>query len=167
MLLQRAGTGTRPPAGFVHPPWEVLSSQWSNAPLPSTSTVVLGPSDIILGHNDSEALDKLPSHLYDVQDHVFGWDNESPARTVHVQQFKAEWRPVTNGEFASFILEGKGKGIVSMPKSWVQDDDGWCAVAYDQQVQVCAAIGGFDTEGGRAEEAQVLVEAMSVELLRV
>ena len=46
--------------------------------------------------------------------------------------------------------------------NWVQDDDGWCAVAYDQQVQVCAAIGGFDTEGGRAEEAQVLVEAMSL-----
>ncbi|KAJ3569595.1 hypothetical protein NP233_g4946 [Leucocoprinus birnbaumii] len=124
MLLQRAGSGTRPPFGFTQPPWHILSSQWSHVPLPSTSTVTVGPSKVTLGHSDSEALDKLPSHMHDVHDHVFGWDNESPARTVDVKQIKVEWRPVTNGEFEAFMLEGKGKGVVSMPKSWIQDSDG-------------------------------------------
>ncbi|KXN87358.1 hypothetical protein AN958_08910 [Leucoagaricus sp. SymC.cos] len=124
MLLQRAGTGTRPPFGFTHPPWHILSSQWSQTTPPSTSTVTIGPSTITLGHDDSEALDKLPSHIHDIHNHIFGWDNESPARTVQVKQFRAEWRPVTNGEFEMFMLEGKGKNVISMPKSWVQDEDG-------------------------------------------
>ncbi len=122
MLLQRAGTGTRPPFGFTQPPWQHLSSQWSSVPLPQTLTVTLGPAHVTLGHNDSEAIDKLPAHEHDAHDHVFGWDNESPARTVHVKQFKAEWRPVTNGEFNEF-LEGKGKGVASVPKSWVTDSE--------------------------------------------
>ena len=123
MLLQRAGSGTRPPYGFTQPPWQILSSQWSHAPLPSTVTVTIGPSTVTLGHNDSETLDKQLSHMYDVRDHVFGWDNESPAHTVYVQHFKAEWRPVTNGEFKIF-LEGDGKGIVDIPRSWIQESDG-------------------------------------------
>ncbi|KAF5351633.1 hypothetical protein D9756_007503 [Leucocoprinus leucothites] len=124
MLLQRAGSGTRPPFGFTQPPWHILSSQWSRVPLPSTPTVTIGPSTVTLGHNDSEALDKQPAHLHDVQNHVFGWDNESPVRTVNVKQIKVEWRPVTNGEFETFILEGKGKGVVAMPESWIQEQDG-------------------------------------------
>jgi formylglycine-generating enzyme required for sulfatase activity len=62
--------------------------------------------------------------MHDVHNHVFGWDNESPTRTVHVKRFKVQWRPVTNGEFETFMLEGKGKGVVSMPESWISDDDG-------------------------------------------
>jgi formylglycine-generating enzyme required for sulfatase activity len=62
--------------------------------------------------------------MHDVHNHVFGWDNESPARIVHVKRFKAEWRPVTNGEFEKFMLGGEGTGVVSMPKSWIQDEDG-------------------------------------------
>jgi len=85
---------------------------------------MIGPSTVTLGHNDSETLDKQPSHTYDVRDHVFGWDNESPARTVYVQQFKAEWRPVTNEEFKIFMLDGKGEGAVDMPRSWIQESDG-------------------------------------------
>lgn len=122
MLFQRAGTGTRPPAGFTQPPWHILASQWDQAPLPQTPTVTLGPTTITLGHNDSEALDKLLTHQHDVQNHIFGWDNESPARTVHIKQFKAEWRPITNGEFAEFLFDGMGKGKVSVPKSWVEED---------------------------------------------
>ncbi|KAF9453967.1 hypothetical protein P691DRAFT_657395 [Macrolepiota fuliginosa MF-IS2] len=123
MLLQRAGTGTRSPAGFTQPPWHILASQWSQTPPPTTPTVTLGPTTLTLGHNDSEALDKLPIHMHDVRNHIFGWDNESPVRTVHVGQFKAEWRPITNGEFAEFLLEGKGKGVVDVPTSWVEDED--------------------------------------------
>lgn len=121
MLLQRAGTGVRPPVGFTPPAWDILSTQWSHVPLPETPNVTLGPCDVVLGHNDSEALDKLPSYEHDVHDHIFSWDNESPARTFHVKQFKADWRPITNGEFQEFMV-GKGQGVVTMPKSWVEEE---------------------------------------------
>lgn len=122
MLLQRAGTGTRPPFGFIQPPWHHLASQWSSVPSPQSPTVTLGPAQVTLGHNDSEGIDKLPAHEHDVHDHIFGWDNESPARTVSVKRFKADWRPITNGEFRDF-LQGKGNGVVSVPKSWVTDSE--------------------------------------------
>ncbi|KAF8638064.1 hypothetical protein AX16_010696 [Volvariella volvacea WC 439] len=121
MLIQRAGTGTLPPPGFVTPPWERLSAQWDSVLPPTTATVTLGPADLIMGQDDSEGSDSHPDTMYDIQDHMFGWDNESPARTVRVEQFKAEWRPVTNEEFLTF-LEGKGKGCVDMPKSWVEEN---------------------------------------------
>ena len=35
--------------------------------------------------------------------------------------FKAEWRPITNGEFLAFYLSQSGK--IPMPPSWVQDAD--------------------------------------------
>uniref|UniRef100_A0A8H7Y2K3 Uncharacterized protein n=1 Tax=Psilocybe cubensis TaxID=181762 RepID=A0A8H7Y2K3_PSICU len=124
MLIQRACSGTLPPPGFTVPLWEELAEQWASLPTPSTSTVVVEPANLILGHNDSEGDDKLP-HLSEstVQGHTFGWDNESPARQVHVEAFKAEWRPVTNGEFERF-WRGPGKNLVQVPKSWVVDEQG-------------------------------------------
>ncbi|TFK44450.1 C-type lectin protein [Crucibulum laeve] len=121
MLLQRAGTGTLPPPGFTTPSWEVLVRQWNSIPAPSTPTVLIGPAIVTLGHEDSEALDQLPEFALDVEGRTFGWDNESPARTTEVKAFKADWRPVTNGEFMSF-WRGASKGCVEMPKSWVMED---------------------------------------------
>jgi hypothetical protein len=123
MLIQRAGSGTLPPAGFVVPPWEDLVSQWALIPTPSTSCVLVGPATVILGHQDSEGDDKSPELTEDVVGHTFGWDNESPPRAVQVGQFKAEWRLVTNGEFEVF-WRGPGKDLVEMPKSWVEDEHG-------------------------------------------
>ena len=117
MLLQRAGTGTLPPTGFVSPLWEVLAEASEAAPEPETATVTLGPEDISLGHDDDEADDDTK----DVMSHEFGWDNEHPKRTVHVDQFRIEWRPVTNGQFYDFWMSG-GKDIVQFPKSWVDID---------------------------------------------
>ncbi|KAM5531301.1 hypothetical protein V8D89_015016 [Ganoderma adspersum] len=115
MLLQRAGTGTVPPAGFIPPPWDVLAESWDKQTLPATETVTLGPAEISLGHDDNEAHD----HSIDVLDHSLGWDNENPQRTARVEQFKIEWRPVTNGQFYEFYT-GHGKGKVQFPKSWVE-----------------------------------------------
>ncbi len=117
MLLQRAGTGTIPPRGFFPPPWKVLAETWDSLPQPQTQTVTLGPAEVVLGHDDNEADDDST----DVLGHSFGWDNEHPERTVHVDKFKIEWRPVTNGQFYEFYM-GAGKDKVQFPKSWIEVD---------------------------------------------
>ncbi|KAI8994191.1 DUF323 domain-containing protein [Trametes punicea] len=116
MLLQRAGTGTIPPVGFIPPVWDVLAETWNNHPEPISETVTLGPEEITLGHDDDEADDDST----DVYGHAFGWDNEHPERKVHVGKFKIEWRPITNGQFYEFYVgEGKDSGKVKFPKSWI------------------------------------------------
>ncbi|TRM69215.1 C-type lectin protein [Schizophyllum amplum] len=121
MLIQRAGTGTLPPPGFTAPPWELLKAQWDATPAPATLTVALGPAEVTLGHEDAEGEDFLPAHAgQDLADHEFGWDNESPARRVSVGAFRAEWRPVTNGEFEAYWRAARGE--VPMPMSWVEED---------------------------------------------
>ncbi|KAK7045684.1 hypothetical protein VNI00_007517 [Paramarasmius palmivorus] len=119
MLIQRAGTGTLPPPGFTIPPWSLLADQFNQVPPPSTPYATLGPADLVLGHQDSEG-DDIGELKLNVQDHEYGWDNESPPRSVSVGAFRAEWRPVSNGEFEVFWREGKGK--VPMPKSWAEED---------------------------------------------
>ena len=119
MLIQRAGTGVLPPPGFSIPPWAQLAAQWDAIPATATSTVTLGPATLTLGHDDAESSDDS-IRPEDIPGHEFGWDNESPARAVHVGAFRAEWRPVTNGEFEAY-WRGAGKGRVEMPASWVED----------------------------------------------
>ncbi|KAF8893888.1 C-type lectin protein [Infundibulicybe gibba] len=121
MLIQRAGTGTLPPPGFIIPPFELLTLQWNSTPPPSSQSVILGPATVTLGHEDSEADDKHPDLMSDLDGHIFGWDNENPSRVVHVNAFKAEWRPVSNREFEAF-WRGAGKGRVTLPKSWVEEE---------------------------------------------
>lgn len=121
MLLQRAGTGTIPPTGFVAPVWDVLEESWNAHPEPASEAVTLGPAEITLGHDDDEADDDST----DVLGHSFGWDNEHPERKVQVGKFKIEWRPVTNGQFYDFYMrEGKDMPKVQFPKSWVEIDGG-------------------------------------------
>lgn len=117
MLLQRAGTGTISPSGFVSPPWSSLAEGWKTAPPAKSETVQLGPATIELGHDDLESDDAST----DVKSHEFGWDNENPKRQVSVGEFKISWRPVTNWEFFQFFT-GEGKDRVSMPASWVDQD---------------------------------------------
>lgn len=115
MLLQRAGTGTIAPSGFVRPDWVTLAKTWDAAPKPEDSSVVLGPATVTLGHDDAETDEDA---LYD-GGHAFGWDNEHPRRAVEVNKFRIEWRPVTNGEFYAFY-QGVGKDSkVQCPASWV------------------------------------------------
>ena len=115
MLIQRVGTGTLPPPGFSVPPWELLAHQWENLPTPSERTVMLGPEAITLGHDDCEAHDNMEEKKFDIHGHTFGWDNESPPRKVNVGRFRAEWRPITNGEFESFWRDNEN---IPLPRSW-------------------------------------------------
>jgi len=128
MLLQGAGKegGTLPPSGFAPPPWEALAEQWNSAPLPSESTVLLGPETVVLGHDDFEAEDAvqdngedMDANIAKIKEHEYGWDNEHPKREVEVGQFKISWRPVTNGEFYAF-WKGEGREMVKIPDSWVE-----------------------------------------------
>lgn len=118
MLIQRAGTGTLPPTGFVSPPWDLLKLQWDVTPAPSTDSVTLGPATLTLGHDDSEADDFVPEFEHQAEGRQYGWDNESPARQVEVGKFRVSWRPVTNKEFLPFWRSGKAE----LPKSWVEED---------------------------------------------
>ncbi|KAJ7780841.1 DUF323 domain-containing protein [Mycena maculata] len=120
MLLQRAGSGTLPPPGFAPPPWESLAETWNSAPEPVSSSVTLGPTTVTLGHDDNEAEDEVPEIATDVAGHEFGWDNEHPKREVHVDEFRIEWRPVTNGQFFKYYIGQDG--AVPIPASWVELD---------------------------------------------
>ncbi|KAI0087770.1 DUF323 domain-containing protein [Irpex rosettiformis] len=115
MLLQRAGTGTIPPSGFVPPMWELLAESWEASPRPVTAVITLGPEMLSIGHDDDEEQDAST----DVAGHDFGWDNEHPKREVQVAKFSIEWRPVTNGEFHDFYVNS-GKDKVNFPASWVE-----------------------------------------------
>lgn len=119
MLLQRAGTGTIPPEGFIPPNWDVLAESWDAAAKPSSSSVVLGPTNITMGHDDAEEDDAST----DVAGHEFGWDNEHPKREIEVEAFRIDWRPIANGEFYEFYNSG-GKDMkdVTYPASWVKVD---------------------------------------------
>ncbi|KAI0081533.1 DUF323 domain-containing protein [Panus rudis PR-1116 ss-1] len=118
MLLQRAGTGTIPPSGFIPPAWTILADAWNSAPKPSQGSVVLGPETITLGHDDDEADDEST----DVAGHEFGWDNEHPKRQVEVGAFRIDWRPITNGDFYKFYKSDESRGKVKFPASWVEED---------------------------------------------
>ncbi|CAK5262132.1 unnamed protein product [Mycena citricolor] len=115
MLLQRAGSGTLPPSGFVTPPWESLAEQWDSEPAPHNSSIVLGPEMVVYGHDDLEDEDDAVAG-----DHEFGWDNEHPKRQTQVGQFRIEWRPVTNGQFYRFWTTTSED--VALPASWVEVD---------------------------------------------
>jgi L-histidine Nalpha-methyltransferase / hercynylcysteine S-oxide synthase len=121
MLLQRAGSGTLPPPGFTPPPWSSLLRTWDAIPQPASSSITLGPAIVSIGHNDPEVDDADPEKTLDVRDHEFGWDNEHPRRDVQVEEFRIEWRPVTNGQFYEF-WKGEGRGKVQLPASWVEQD---------------------------------------------
>lgn len=118
MLLQRSGTGTLPPTGFMTPDWTSASEAWDLASLLEISTVTLGPETIVLGHDDCEADDDSAT---DVASHEFGWDNEHPKKEVLVKEFRIEWRPVTNGQFYDFYKSRGGQGL-QLPASWVEID---------------------------------------------
>lgn len=121
MLLQRAGTGTIPPPGFVPPPWDLLKVGWDAMPPPTSPTVTLGPASVIIGHDDDDAVDEGDPCQND-ENHEFGWDIEHPARTVDVGKFQISWRPVTNGELYRFYNEG-GKDKIAFPASWIKEGD--------------------------------------------
>ncbi|KAF9073478.1 C-type lectin protein [Rhodocollybia butyracea] len=102
--------------GFTPPPFEVLARQWEvQWQNRSITTIEFGPTEVVLGMDD-----------IDILEHTYGWDNESPARTVHVMPFRAEWRPVSCGEFERFWRDSNGK--IALPASWILSSSGEISV---------------------------------------
>ena len=64
-------------------------------------------SNIVLGLDDP---DNAPS-----TDRYFGWDTEKPPRSKHVEAFRTKARPITNGEYAEYLVK---TGKSSIPASW-------------------------------------------------
>ncbi len=68
----------------------------------------------------------------------FCFDNEQPAHRVHLRPFRIASRPVTNGEYLTFMEEGG----YARPELWLAD--GWATV---QQEQWRAPLYWFEGEG--------------------
>ena len=119
MLLQ--SEKVLPPPGRPIPDFKSMAktaregavpNQWFNVPC----------AEITIGLDDPEN-DLGP-------DRYFGWDNERPARKVKVPSLKAQARPITNGEYASFLLQ---TGFEMLPAAWSgepstgQENEAMCA----------------------------------------
>ncbi|KAF8758744.1 Histidine-specific methyltransferase, SAM-dependent [Rhizoctonia solani] len=120
MLLQRAGSGTIPPATIV-PDWKTLAKGWdaevratSNAP----TTLRVGPADVTVGHDDFESEDATAPEGWQ-SSYEFGWDNEHPKRTVSISGVDISNRPITNGDYLAFLSKESRLGEQDLPASWV------------------------------------------------
>ncbi|CAE6446239.1 unnamed protein product [Rhizoctonia solani] len=124
MLLQRAGSGTIPPATTV-PDWETLAKVWDaevHATLNAPALVRIGPSEVTVGHDDFESEDALAPEGWH-SSYEFGWDNEHPKRSVSIGSVDISTRPVTNGDYHAFLSKQSRLGENDLPASWVRLND--------------------------------------------
>ena len=108
MLIQ--SDRTLPPGGVMKPDFEHLAAQakrdavenqWFDVP----------EQTVQIGMDDPDNGDGPVRH--------FGWDVEKPSSTVQVKAFKAKGRPITNGEYAKYLVDNASNTI---PASWIQLD---------------------------------------------
>nr|POE72324.1 ergothioneine biosynthesis protein 1 [Quercus suber] len=124
MLLQ--SEKTLPPAGTIKPDFEQLAirakrdaveNEWFDIPAQT----------IEMGLDDPDNADGPLRH--------FGWDIEKPARAVKVSNLKVKARPITNEEYARYLV---ATGAAGLPVSWASTN---------QNIQA------VDTNGHSAEKA--------------
>lgn len=107
MLIQ--SEKTLPPAGIVKPDFEQLAAQAKREAV------------------DNEWFD-IPAQTIDIGLHdpdngdgpvrYFGWDVEKPTYTAKVKAFKAKARPITNGEYAKYLVDTDDEDQI--PASWMK-----------------------------------------------
>lgn len=100
-----------PPPGSTLPSFNALARKSKNAKV-ENQWFPIPESEIRVGLEDVE--DSSPAKRY------FGWDNEKPQRLVLVKPFKAKARPITNGEYAEYLVKTGKHGI---PASWSEESD--------------------------------------------
>ena len=104
MLLQ--SPETKPPPGEVQPDFAKLDAQAEEAMVPNEWFKIAG-AQLMIGLHDPE--DGVGREGY------FGWDNEKPERMVSVAEFETQARPISNGEYATFLTK---TSRYSLPASW-------------------------------------------------
>ena len=124
MLLQRAGSGTVPPATVV-PDWETLAKVWDaevRATSKAPAVVRIGPSELTIGHDDFEAEDASAPEEWQLS-YEFGWDNEHPKRSVSIGSVDISTLPITNGDYLAFLSKQSRLGQSDLPAGWVRVND--------------------------------------------
>jgi L-histidine Nalpha-methyltransferase / hercynylcysteine S-oxide synthase len=108
MLLQSAKA--LPPPGSRKPDFEELDAKAELHSVPNQWFRV-PKKEFKIGLEDPEN-DLGP-------DRYFGWDNEKPSRYVSVSEFETQGRPISNGEYATYLQETHSTAI---PASWTVDE---------------------------------------------
>jgi formylglycine-generating enzyme required for sulfatase activity len=83
-----------PPPGTKVPDFAAFAAQ-SQILATENEWFTIPESNIDIGLEDAE--NDFETKRY------FGWDNERPRRSAHVKSFRAKARPITNGEYATYL----------------------------------------------------------------
>jgi formylglycine-generating enzyme required for sulfatase activity len=105
MLIQ--SDKTSPPEGVIKPDFEQMSVQAQREAV-SNQWFDIPEQTLTLGLDDPDNPDGPVRH--------FGWDVEKPQYTVKVPAFQAQARPITNGEYAKYLVATKNDEI---PAAWM------------------------------------------------
>lgn len=105
MLIQ--SDKTLPPEGVVKPDFQQMAAQAEREAVPN-KWFDIPEQTIAIGLDDPDTPDGPVRH--------FGWDVEKPKYTVKVPAFKAQARPITNEEYANYLVATNQSEI---PASWV------------------------------------------------
>lgn len=90
-----------PPPGTTIPDFAAIARQ-SETLAVENEWFTIPESDIDIGLDD-------PDTDYTTK-RYFGWDNERPHRSAHVKSFRTKARPVTNGEYATYLEKTGNEG---------------------------------------------------------
>jgi formylglycine-generating enzyme required for sulfatase activity len=104
MLVQ--SENVLPPPGTAIPDFAALAEQ-SAAIAVENEWFTVPATDVKIGLDDSEKETSAKR--------FFGWDCEKPQRLAHVKSFRAKARPITNGEYAAYLV---ATGKTAIPASW-------------------------------------------------
>jgi len=153
MLVQ--SPNTMPPPGFIAPDFDALATQWDAVDLHFGGAKARQAlirfeeaQDVVLGHDDidrddhqvvvdptegsrrtGETEDAWIARLNALLGNPkFGWDNESPARTVATGKYAVRSTPITNEEYLDFFnslpaQDSKARAD-ALPPSWILLDAG-------------------------------------------
>ncbi|RSM19686.1 hypothetical protein CDV31_001573 [Fusarium ambrosium] len=95
-----------PPPGLLKPDFPKIAKEAASRRLDNRWFTI--PSQTFtIGFHDPES-DQGP-------DRFFAWDNEREPYDVHVPEFQAQVRPVSNGEYATFLIDTKQ---LQIPATW-------------------------------------------------
>lgn len=110
MLIQ--SEKTLPPTGIPIPVWSVQADQAEKSAV-TNEWVSIPTRQLTLNLDDPENGSTFRRY--------FGWDVEKPSHQVQVHRFLAKARPISNGEYAQYLLQ---TGREQIPASWAEHRPG-------------------------------------------